>query len=87
MDNDSVIRKRLAILEKKILRRIYGPVYESDIGWKVRHNEELFELLDGTDIAKYIKFKELQWAYHMFRIDNSRILKKKYWMKNFMEED
>jgi hypothetical protein len=47
MDNDSVIR-RLAIFERKIIIRIFGPVYEGDLGWRLRHNKELYELLDGN---------------------------------------
>jgi hypothetical protein len=30
--------ERLAIFERKILRRILGSVYEDDLGW--RHNKE-----------------------------------------------
>jgi hypothetical protein len=68
--------KRLAIFERKILRRILGPVYEDDLGWRLRHNKELYELLDGPDIVKFIKFKRLQWACHIVWMDNSRIPKK-----------
>jgi hypothetical protein len=52
--------ERLAIFERKILRRILGPVYEDDLGWRLRHNKELYELLDGPGIVKFIKFKRLQ---------------------------
>jgi hypothetical protein len=51
------LEERLAIFETKILRRIFGPVYEHDLGWRLRHNKELYELLDGPDIVKFIKFK------------------------------
>jgi hypothetical protein len=34
--------ERLAIFERKILRRILGPVYEDDLGWRLRHNKELY---------------------------------------------
>ena len=33
--------ERLAISEMEILRRIFGTVYEGDLGWKLRHSEEL----------------------------------------------
>jgi hypothetical protein len=56
--------ERLAVFERKILRRILGPVYEDDLEWKLRHNKELSELLDGPDLAKLIKLKRLQWAGH-----------------------
>jgi hypothetical protein len=65
--------ERLAISERKILTRILGPVYKDDLGWRLRHNKELFELLHGPDIVKFIKFKRLQWAGHVVRMDNSRI--------------
>jgi hypothetical protein len=42
---------RLAIFETKILRRILGPVYEGDLRWRLRHNKELCELLDGPDFC------------------------------------
>jgi hypothetical protein len=68
--------ERLAIFERKILSRILGPVYEDDLGWRLRHNKELYKLLDGPDIVKFIKFKRLQWAGHIVQMDNSRIPKK-----------
>ena len=43
-------------------------------------------MLDGPDVEKYIKFKRLQWAGYVVRMDNSRI-PKKYWMEHLMEED
>jgi hypothetical protein len=57
--------ERLATFERKILRRILGPVYEGDLGRRLRHNKELYELLDGPYILKFIKFKRLQWASHI----------------------
>jgi hypothetical protein len=56
--------ERLALSERKILRRILGPVYEDDLGWRLGHNKELYELLDGPDTVKFIKLKRLQWAGH-----------------------
>jgi hypothetical protein len=43
---------------------------------RLRHNKELYELLDGPGIVKCIKLKRLQWASHIVRMDNSRIPKK-----------
>jgi hypothetical protein len=81
-----ISEERLAIFERKILRRILGSLYEDNLGWRLRHNKEFYELLDGPDIVIFIKFKRLQWAGHIVRMDNSRI-PKKYWMENSMEED
>jgi hypothetical protein len=56
---------RLAIFERKVVRRIFGPVYENDLACRLRHNEELYELLEGPGIVKSIKFRRLQWAGHI----------------------
>jgi hypothetical protein len=76
LDGDSVIKRKTGNFERKILRRILGPVYENDLGKRRRHNKELCELLDGPDIVKFITFKRLKWAGHIIRMDNSRIPKK-----------
>jgi hypothetical protein len=44
----------LRMLEKKIIRRIYGPVMENNV-WRIRCNEELNTLLKGEDIVRFIK--------------------------------
>jgi hypothetical protein len=41
-----------------------------------RHNEKLCESLDVDDIVKYINVRRLQLASHVFRIGDTRILKK-----------
>jgi len=53
----------------------------------LRNNEELFVLLHGPEILKYIKPTILRWDCHIVRMDNSRIPKKKYWIENYVEED
>jgi hypothetical protein len=57
--------ERLAIFERKILIIILGLLYENDLGWRLRHNKEFYELLDGPDIVNFIKFGRLQWACHI----------------------
>jgi hypothetical protein len=47
---------KLGISERQILRRIFGPVYENDLGWRRRRNEDLYELLGGPNIAKVYKY-------------------------------
>jgi hypothetical protein len=39
---------RLEVFERKILRRICGPICEGAT-WRSRHNEELYHLYDETD--------------------------------------
>jgi hypothetical protein len=42
----------LRIFERKILRKIYGPVLENG-EFRIRYNEELNELIKGEDIVRF----------------------------------
>jgi hypothetical protein len=39
------------MFERKIIRKIYGPVMENNM-WRIRHNEEINTLLKGEDIVR-----------------------------------
>ena len=49
---------RLGVFERKILRRIYGPICE-EATWRSRYNEELYCLYDETDLVTTIKITRL----------------------------
>jgi len=51
----------LRIFERKILRKIYGPIQEGDI-WRIRNNEELNRSINGEDIAKIYKSSKNKMA-------------------------
>jgi len=60
---------RLSIFERKILRRIYGPVIDKG-EWRIRTNQELYQLYDEKDIVKFCKLSRLRWAGHVMRQDD-----------------
>jgi len=43
----------LRIFERKILRKVYGPIQEGDI-CRIRNNEEFNRYIKGEDIVKFI---------------------------------
>jgi hypothetical protein len=49
----------LSTFERKILRRIYGPVQDNG-QWRIRYNKELYELYGEPDLVTRIKLKRLQ---------------------------
>jgi hypothetical protein len=49
----------LRIFERKIVRRIYGPINEGE-NWRIRTNKETEEISEGTDIVKFIKSLRLR---------------------------
>jgi hypothetical protein len=65
----------LSTFERKILRRIYGPVQDNG-QWRIRYSKELYELYCEPDLVTCIKLKRLQWAGHVQRMEDTRIPKK-----------
>jgi len=60
-----------SFFERKILRRIFGPVKDSITNdWKIRKNGELESLNQKPNIVKAIRNKRLQWAGHVWRNQN-----------------
>jgi hypothetical protein len=65
----------LRIFERKIVRKIYGPINEGE-SWKIRTNKEIEDKLEGADTVKFIKSLRLRWCGHIKRMNNERIPKK-----------
>ena len=63
------------IFERKIFRRIYGPIYENG-EWKSRTNRELEEMSKGENIVKWIKRQTITWLGHLERMKEDRMPKK-----------
>jgi hypothetical protein len=53
-----------SFFERKILRKIYGPVQEGDTS-RIRYNEELNRSIKGEDIVKFIKAQRIIWLGHV----------------------
>jgi hypothetical protein len=60
----------LNTFEKKILRKIFGPVQEKG-EWQLRHNQELYQLYRSFDIVSTIKSGRLRWAGHIQRMSSN----------------
>jgi hypothetical protein len=54
--------------ERKILRRIYGPVNEGG-RWRIRYNDELYQLFNEPEIVKEVKSRRVRWLGHLFRTE------------------
>jgi hypothetical protein len=48
----------LRISERRILRKIFGPVQNEDESWRIRMKHELNELIENAHIVRFIKTEE-----------------------------
>ena len=66
----------LRIFERRILRKIFGPVQNEDESWRIRMNYELSELVKKADIVRFIKSRRIAWLGHVMRMDEKRTPKR-----------
>jgi len=67
--------RALAVFERKILRKIYGPVKENEL-WRIRRNYELEVIIKGENIVRFIKCQRIRWLGHIERMQDIAIPKK-----------
>jgi ABC-type cobalamin transport system ATPase subunit len=73
--NRSEGKKSLVIWERKMLRKIFGPVKEGGI-WRIRSNHELMDLRRQPDFISEIRKGRLQCDGRLERIPSQRNMKK-----------
>jgi hypothetical protein len=60
------------ISQRKIIRKIYGPIKGGD-SWRIRTNQEMKDILQGADIVKFIKSSRTRWYGHVERMQNQKL--------------
>jgi len=65
--------QQLRIFERKILRKIFGPVQDENGIWRIGKNHELDELTGSADIVRFIKSKRMAWVGHVMQMDGGRM--------------
>jgi hypothetical protein len=66
----------LRMFERKIIRKIYGPVMENNIR-SIGYKEAINSLLKGEDIARFIKSQRIRWLGHIDRMEDNAIFRQK----------
>jgi hypothetical protein len=64
------------MFERRILRKIFGPVQNEDGSWRIRMNYELNELTENTGMVRFIKSRRIAWLSHVMRMDDKRTPKR-----------
>ena len=69
---------RLLVFERKILRRIKGPIKERNGTWRLRWNNELYSPNNNVNIINFIKYKKLRWLGYLQRMQKGRLPKETF---------
>jgi hypothetical protein len=67
--------RALAVYERKILGKIYGPVKENEL-WRIGRNNELEDISKGENNVRFIKSQRIRWLCHIERMQDTAIPKK-----------
>jgi hypothetical protein len=57
------------VVERKTVRRIYGPIKEEE-SWRTGTNKEIGDILQGAGTVKFIKSLRLRWYQYTERMSN-----------------
>jgi len=74
-------RKQMNIFERKVYRRILGPVYDCEKeNWRILTNKEIYARVTKPTIIETIRLNRLHWFGHTQRMEENRILKRVLYM-------
>ena len=58
----------LKVFQRKVIGKIFGPVCVGD-DFRIRHNSELYELLNDMAVVQRINIQRLRWLGHVIRME------------------
>jgi hypothetical protein len=70
-----MVKSALKTWERKILRKICGPIKDQN-GLRIRASDELQALYRKPNIVTTIKLRRQEWAGHLVRMSDNRTVKK-----------
>jgi hypothetical protein len=66
-EDENILRR----FERKIIRRIYGPVRQ-EREWRTRNNEEIDNIIRKKDIVRFVKARRVSWVGHVERMEDKK---------------
>ena len=66
-------RKQLNVFERKVYRRILGPVYDNEKEhWRILTNKEIYASVKKPTIIETIRLNRLCWFGHVQRMEENK---------------
>ena len=73
--------KQLNIFERKVSRRILGPVYDKEKeNWRILTHKEIYASVKKSTVIETIKLNRIRWFGHVQRMEENRIPKRVLYM-------
>jgi len=67
--------------ERKVYRRILGPVYDNEKeNWRILTNKEIYARVKKPTVIETIRLNRLHWFGHVQRMEGNRIPKRVLYM-------
>ena len=74
-------RKQINVFERKVCRRILGPVYDNEKeNWRILTNKEIYAMVNKPIIIETISLNRLSWFGHVQRMEENKIPKNVLYM-------
>jgi len=74
-------RKQLNIFERKVYRRILGPVYDNEKeNWRILTNKEIYTIVKKPTVTETMRLNRLCWFGHVQRMEGNRSAKRILYM-------
>jgi hypothetical protein len=71
----------LSIFERKVYRRILGPVYDNEKeSWWILTNKEIYAIVKKSTVTEAIRLHRLCWFENVQRMEENRISKRVLYM-------
>ena len=65
-------RKQLNVFERKVYRRILGPVYDNEKeNWRILTNKEIYTSVKKPTVIETIRLNRLRWFGHVQRMEEN----------------
>ena len=74
-------RKQINIFERRVSRRILGPVHDNEKeNLRILTNKGIYAMVKKPTITETIRLKRLHWSGYVQRMDENRSPQKKYFI-------